>query len=102
MADEARSYLRVGKRKSCSRHIKWTKKHYANAQQRTRHRACRADQERPWTQVRRTIRYPVVVHKEKAGGCWLSFPDVLGTYPNGTSVEDAMSHALDALETMFM
>jgi antitoxin HicB len=48
------------------------------------------------------MRYPVIVHKEKAGGCWLSFPDVPGTYTNGTSVEDAMSHALDALETMFM
>jgi antitoxin HicB len=48
------------------------------------------------------MRYPVIVHKEKSGGCWLSFPDVPGTYTNGTSVEDAMSHALDALETMFM
>ena len=48
------------------------------------------------------MRYPVIVHKEKAGGCWLSFPDVPGTYTNGTSVKDAMSHALDALETMFM
>ncbi len=48
------------------------------------------------------MRYPVIVHKEKEGGCWLSFPDVPGTYTNGTSVEDAMSHALDALETMFM
>lgn len=48
------------------------------------------------------MRYPAIVHKEKAGGCWLSFPDVPGTYTNGTSVEDAMSHALDALETMFM
>ena len=48
------------------------------------------------------MRYSVIVHKEKEGGCWLSFPDVPGTYTNGTSVEDAMSHALDALETMFM
>jgi antitoxin HicB len=48
------------------------------------------------------MRYPVIVHKEKEGGCWLSFPDLPGTYTNGTSVEDAMSHALDALETMFM
>jgi antitoxin HicB len=48
------------------------------------------------------MRYPVIVHKEKAGGCWLSFPDVPGVFTNGTSVDDAMSHALDALETMFM
>jgi|SRR6185312_14466595 len=48
------------------------------------------------------MRYPVTIHKEKAGGCWLSFPDVPGTYTNGASVEDALSHALDALETMFM
>jgi len=48
------------------------------------------------------MRYPVIVHKEKAGGCWLSFPDVPGTYTNGADVDDAMSHALDALETMFM
>jgi antitoxin HicB len=48
------------------------------------------------------MRYPVIVHKEKEGGCWLSFPDAPGTYTNGKSVEDAMSHALDALETMFM
>ena len=48
------------------------------------------------------MRYPVIVHKEKEGGYWLSFPDLPGTYTNGTSVEDAMSHALDALQTMFM
>jgi len=48
------------------------------------------------------MRYPVIVHKEKSGGCWLSFPDVPGTYTNGTSVDDALSHAVDALETMFM
>jgi antitoxin HicB len=47
------------------------------------------------------MRYPVIIHKEKEGGCWLSFPDVEGTYTNGTSEADAMSHALDALETMF-
>ena len=46
--------------------------------------------------------YPVVVHKEKAGGCWLSFPDAPGVFTNGASVDDAMLHALDALETMFM
>src|SRR5665213_3654659 len=51
---------------------------------------------------RSTVRYPVIVHKEKTGGCWLSFPDVPGALTCGTSVADAMSHALDALETMFM
>lgn len=48
------------------------------------------------------MRYPVKVHKEKEGGCWLSFPDVPGVHTNGKSPEDALAHALDALETMFM
>jgi antitoxin HicB len=45
------------------------------------------------------MQYPLKVHKEKDGGCWLSFPDIPRCYTNGDSVEDAMKHALDAIET---
>jgi len=48
------------------------------------------------------MRYPITVHREKSGSCWLSFPDCPGVFTWGDSVDDAMSHALDAWESMYM
>jgi antitoxin HicB len=47
------------------------------------------------------MRYPVTVHPEPEGGCWLSFPDVPEAKTNGDNEADALSHALDCLETAF-
>ena len=47
------------------------------------------------------MRYPVKL-KSESGGFVVSFPDVPGAITEGDSKAEALQHALDALETIFM
>ena len=47
------------------------------------------------------MRYPVKL-KPDSGGFVVTFPDVPGAITEGESKDEALHHALDALETIFM
>jgi predicted RNase H-like HicB family nuclease len=44
------------------------------------------------------MRYPVVIHKDKTSDYGVSVPDLPGCFSAGDTLEDALTHAVEAIE----
>jgi predicted RNase H-like HicB family nuclease len=44
------------------------------------------------------MRYPVVIHKDKTSDYGVTVPDLPGCFSAGGTLEDALSHAVEAIE----